>query len=420
MLIYVFVEHYPNPYKPYFDTQFAHFTRIGHEVAIFAGGKYVDTVNDDVRRYELDRKTSYCPTTLKTLPLFFGKILSRCLFAPRLSLRRAVAVYERDRSLKENMLRVARMLVLPERAPDLCLIHNLATAAGFDFLAQIYPHSRVVMYFHGGEVGGVRRVTQEAQIFARMHSVYTNTEFSRRQAIDRGCAPERANVVPVGFDLSHYVPDQGKRYCMDGVLRLISIGRLGEEKGYRYVIDAVAELVAEGRRDLHYTIVGGGQQQSLLQQLVQQRGLSAYVGFAGEQDRRGVVEQLRRADVLILPSVVTDTWAETQACVVQEAMLMRLPVITTQTGGVPESIAEVMRPFAVPCGDAGAIASAVRKIAALTESELAQMGEAGRRFVADKYDIEKTNRTLLALALDQRVGDDSAVSAKRAAMAEGG
>lgn len=420
LMIYVFLEHYPNPYKPYFDTQFAHFTRLGHEVAIFAGGKYIDTVNDDVRRYDLDRKTSYCPTTLKTLPLFVGKILTRCLFSPRVSLRRISAVYDSSRSWKENLLRVARALLLPARTPDLCLIHNLSTAASFDFLAQIYPRGRVAMYFHGGEVGGVRRVTQEARIFARMHAVYTNTEFSRRQTLERGCLPERVTLVPVGFDLSHYVPDQDKRYRIDGVLQLISVGRLGEEKGYRYAIEAVAELIGDGRRDLHYTIVGSGQQQSLLKQLVQQRGLSAYVSFTGEQDRRGVVEQLRRADALILPSVVTDTWAEAQACVVQEAMLMRLPVITTQTGGVPESIADAMRPFAVPGGDAVAIAGAVRKIMALTESELTQMGESGRQFVIDKYDIEKTNRALLALALDRRADDDNAVSAKRAAMAEGG
>lgn len=124
MLIYIFVEHYPNPYKPYLDAQFADFLRRGHQIRIFAAGKYVDTVHEEVRTFELDRKTSYYPTTLKTLPRLTARLLVPLLLTPLQALTRIRAVHDSRSPAKQNLTRCARMLSFPLRAPDLCLIHN--------------------------------------------------------------------------------------------------------------------------------------------------------------------------------------------------------------------------------------------------------------------------------------------------------
>lgn len=408
MLIYIFAEHYPNPYKPYLDTEFAFFLRNGHEIKIYVSGRYTSTVHPRVRSYGLDRKTFLFPTTLKTLPRFLGTLIFRVIRSPQASLQRIRAIYDHKRSVKENFLRATRMLLLPETPPDLCYIHNLATAASIDFLHQLYPSSRVIMYFHGGEVGGVRRIDRDSHLFRLMRVVFTNTNFSRKQAIERGCPPERVIVLPVGFDLSDYPSNPQKRYRESGLLRLISVGRLSEEKGLVFVLKALSELVAQGHQSIRYTIVGRGMQEGFLKDFVRNKGLEKYVDFVGEQDKAGVVAQLEKSDVLILPSIVTDTWAETQAAVVQEAMFMRLIVITTQAGGVPESIADIMQQFSVPVCDAAAIAKMIRTISALPEAEMARLGEAARSFTVDRYNIDTIGFQLLEYAMG---GDRTAVGA---------
>lgn len=399
MLIYIFAEHYPNPYKPQFDTEFAFFLRSGHEIKIFVSGQYTSTVHPRVSSYGLDRKTFLFPTTLKTLLRFLGTLVFRVIRSPQTRLQRIRAIYDSKRTVKENFLRAARMLLLPDAPPDMCYIHNLATMIYFDFLHQLYPSSRVVAYFHGGEVGGVRRIVNDSKLFGLMQVVFCNTNFCRNQAIDRGCPPERAVVLPVGFDLTDYPSSPQKRYREGGLLRLISVGRLGEEKGLVFALGALAELVTRGHREIRYTIIGRGLQENFLKEFVCRKGLEKYVDFVGERDKAGVVAQLEQSDVLILPSIVTDTWAETQAAVVQEAMFMRLLVITTKAGGVPESIADVMQQFSVPVCDAAAIVEMILAILALPESEMARLGEAARSFTVERYNIETIGPKLLEYAM---------------------
>lgn len=413
MLIYIFAEHYPNPYKPQFDTEFAYLLRQGHEIRIFVAGQFVTTVHPRVRSYGLDQKTSRFPTTLRTLPHFAGPILARAIRSPMRSLRRALAVRDAGDSSKQNLMRVARMMTLPEREPDLCYIHNIATAENIDFLRRLYPASRLVMYFHGGEVGGVKRVARDVHLFRSMDITLTNSGFSRQQAIHRGCPADRVVVVPVGFDLADYPAAGPRRYRADGLLRLISIGRLSEEKGLLFSLAALAELVAAGQTDVRYTIIGLGLQEEALRTFVTENGLDPFVEFVGEQDKAGVVSHLGRSDVLVLPSVVTDTWAETQAAVVQEAMFMRALVIGTRTGGVPESTAEVLRPFSVEPGSASSIAAMIRSISSLREEEMARLGEAAREYAIGRFSIESTGAELLGYAMGD-TGADASTDAARA------
>ena len=401
MLIYIIAEHYPNPYKPQFDTEFAFFVRQGHDIQIFVNGKYDSILHPRVQRYSLDKKTIQFPS-LRKLYKYIPTLALHILKSPFVSLQRTRAVYIKTDSFKRNLLRIVRMLIFPVQSPDLCYIHNIATAERIDFLDKIYPHSRTALYFHGGEVGGERRVTRDAELFNAMHVVFSNTNFSKNQAISRGCPPDRAIALPVGFDLGDYPSDTTKSYRNGGVLRLISIGRLSEEKGLVYTIDALSALISEGITNIHYTIVGRGLQEMQLKDYVKNINLEKYVDFVGEQDKTGVVRYLEASDVLVLPSLITDTWAETQAAVVQEAMFMRLLVIGTKAGGVPESTADILHQFSVPVRDTPAIANMIRKILMLSITDMSRMGDEARSYAINKFDIEIIGPRLLSLAMGHK------------------
>jgi len=80
------------------------------------------------------------------------------------------------------------------------------------------------------------------------------------------------------------------------------------------------------------------------------------------EEAYAVLAEYRAADAILLPSIPTPHWEENQACVAQEAMLMKLPVLSTRTGGVQESIAPELRLLAVDPGDANALADRIEML----------------------------------------------------------
>jgi glycosyltransferase involved in cell wall biosynthesis len=123
------------------------------------------------------------------------------------------------------------------------------------------------------------------------------------------------------------------------------------------------------------------------------------------------------SDVLLLPSVQVGNWVENQACAVQEAMLWRGLVVVSRTGGVPECVAPDFQRWIAPERDVDGIARAIAEILDLSDAELRRLGEAGRRFVEERFDLSKTDDEILRTTLESfrsvrsvRAGDRSSAT----------
>jgi|GEM_PF-877703 len=400
MRIYAFTQYYPSTFKPYFDTQFAQLVRDGHELVVFAQGRQGRTLNEKVSELELEGRTRRYPTTLHTLPPFLTRALAELVRTPSDSLRR-VRGGAGHPSWRARLAAAVRALSLPRQAPDLCLVHDLTSAVRFSWLRSVYPDAPVALYYHGGESphsstfceAEVRRAFLGADV------IFTNTEFSREHAVARGCPADRVEIVPVGFSLEDYRPPAVRAYRPGGVLRLLTAGRMSEEKGHIHALEAVRMLVAAGMTDCRYTVVGDGYLRPALERYVDGHGLRSHVEFTGAVTTEALVAHVGEADVVLLPSIEWGTWVENQACVVQEAMLMKALVVATATGGVPESTAPELRRFLVPPGDPAAIARAIRAVHALDYAGMRVLGEAGRAFAMERYDIRQLNARLLDRAM---------------------
>lgn len=398
MRIFLFAAQYPIPYKPYYDTQFAELVEAGHDVTIFTGRRG-GGINEKVSRYGLADRTRSVPTTLRRAPASAWALASAWKRpGAAWSLAKRAAIGE---TAKLKVLNVLRALDVGTEAPDLCLVHGLGTAMGYRWLREAYPGVPVAMYYHGGEVPSVRDIDDAAAaaVFESFDIVFTNTGFSRRHAIERGCPPERVGILPVGFALEDFQPIEPRTYRRGGVLRLLSAGRMSEEKGFIYALEALRLLMDSGIRSFHYSLTGQGYIRPELEEFVRANGLSENVSFLGTISTHEVLRAMAEADVLLLPSIQVGNWVENQACAVQEAMLMKTLVLTSQTGGVPESIPEVMRPFSVPERSASGIASTLERLHQMADEEFVRLGEACRRFVSDNYDIRELNRRMITEAM---------------------
>jgi colanic acid/amylovoran biosynthesis glycosyltransferase len=128
-----------------------------------------------------------------------------------------------------------------------------------------------------------------------------------------------------------------------------------------------------------------------LEHLVDTLGLTANVRFVGAAAYDGVLAALQRSDIFLLPSV-----RESFGTVLLEAQAVGLPIVATNVGGVHEAIVAGQSGFLVESCDPNALAS---RLTYLVEHQgtWAQMCQAGRKHVAEHFDIELLNDRLVKL-----------------------
>jgi glycosyltransferase involved in cell wall biosynthesis len=94
---------------------------------------------------------------------------------------------------------------------------------------------------------------------------------------------------------------------------------------------------------------------------------------------------------------VLPSFAEGLPVVVMEAMALRRPVITTYVAGIPELVHAPDHGWLVPAGDVGALADAMAACLAAAPDVLARMGDAARRRVLERHDVDTEAAKLAAL-----------------------
>jgi L-malate glycosyltransferase len=118
-------------------------------------------------------------------------------------------------------------------------------------------------------------------------------------------------------------------------------------------------------------MVGEGPERSSAQALARRLGLQDRVRFLGTYE--SIVEIVLQADVFLLPSEL-----ESFGLSALEAMACAVPVVGSDTGGLPEVVKHAESGFLLPVGDVEGMAARVLEI--LKDEERGrEMGLAGRR-----------------------------------------
>jgi len=141
--------------------------------------------------------------------------------------------------------------------------------------------------------------------------------------------PEQFQVVPNGSNLPDVRFDDTPA---DGLVHLVSVGRLERYKGHHRAIEAMPHVLARcpGAR---LRIVGKGPYESELRSLVGRLGLNEYVtiGVVPAEDRAAMVRVLTEATLVLLLSDY-----EAHPISVMEALSVGRPVLVTYTSGLAE------------------------------------------------------------------------------------
>ncbi len=217
----------------------------------------------------------------------------------------------------------------------------------------------------------------------------------------RGIVPrddERRPIVRCGVDTQALRPaDRVER----ATLRVLTVCRLVPKKGIDVLVEALARLPAE--HSLECTIIGDGPQRAALEALVAARGQQQRVRFLGERSNRDVLEQMRQADVFVLPCRVAGSGDRDGIPVVlMEAMAAGLGVISGDLPAIRELVRHGETGLLVAPEDVDALSAAL--VRAATDAELrARLREAGRRRIEQEFDL-RLNAGRIAQALRQACG----------------
>lgn len=170
--------------------------------------------------------------------------------------------------------------------------------------------------------------------------------------------------------------------------RLICPANMEPVKGHKYLLEAMM-ILRRRRVDLELILAGEGPQREELERTVRALGITDVVRFVGRLPHDELLSLYRRGEIgmVVLPSVDLGSGKHEAIpiCLV-EAMAHGVPVISTETGGIPELLAGCG--VLVPAADPETLAVAIERV--LSDSELRNsLSVAGRRRAEEEYAAEQ-------------------------------
>jgi glycosyltransferase involved in cell wall biosynthesis len=237
------------------------------------------------------------------------------------------------------------------------------------------------------------RVFREADLFLAV------TQRARDVLILEGAPAEKVTVQMPGIDINHFRPqskdhDLLRRFgCEDTDIIVLFVANLYREKGVFDLLYAFKSCILSGavQQPTKLLFGGTGPQAGRLREAVAQLGLEKHVRFIGSHPYSRMPSIHNLADVFVLPSQPASRWQEQFGYVLVESMACGKPVVTTQSGSIPEVVADAGT--VVPSNDYIALARAI--IALLQAKELRrELGARGRKRAETTFNAAKVAQQL--------------------------
>ena len=222
-------------------------------------------------------------------------------------------------------------------------------------------------------------------------SAYLRSLFLVNKSID----PKHIDVLYPGIDfaklanMQHALPQHIEAWLSTHPGPVIAHGAiLRGEKGHSVLLHALA-IVKEKQPQIRYLIAGQGQERAVLEALIQELGLDDNVLLTGIVEH--IAPLLRASDIAVLPSLV-----EPLGMFQIEAQFLEVPTITSDAGGIPETIVDGQTGLMVEAGNVDQLAKAI--IWVLDHPlEAKQFAKAGKQKVVEQFSLEANTTQLIRL-----------------------
>jgi glycosyltransferase involved in cell wall biosynthesis len=214
---------------------------------------------------------------------------------------------------------------------------------------------------------------------------------------------KKIHVIHGGVDVSRLVSNP-KRGAVSS-FRILCVARFEEVKGHAYLVEA-CKLLRERGVPFECRLVGDGPLMSKVKRQIQQAGLQDAIHLLGAHAYPEVIQELRQADVVALPTAPTaDGKREGIPNVLKEAMACGLPVLASAVGGIPELVEHEHTGILLRPRDAVSLADALQRLS--TDRALCErLGEAAREKVAREFNLRTSTAQRTKLFLGTPTGEE--------------
>ena len=236
-----------------------------------------------------------------------------------------------------------------------------------------------------GKLLASRRVDfaiKSAWKYNRLDAIAAISSKIREVLIEGGVDGERVSVIPSG------VPTEVRRPADVGALRrelagnapalIGTVGHLAGHKGHRHLLEAMPAILSR-EPSLMLAIIGDGELREELEWQASELGIADHVLFTGF--REDALDLLWALDLLVMPSVL-----EGLCTTLFDAMLRGVPIVASDTGGIPEALDGGRYGALVPPGDAPALAD---RVVAILRDEASRraMTEGAAQWVRERFSV---------------------------------
>ena len=151
------------------------------------------------------------------------------------------------------------------------------------------------------------------------------------------------------------------------VVNFCSVGRLTAPKNYTLLIKVLGSLYKEGMRNWHFYLLGTGEEQSQLDQMIKTYGLDKHVSMLGFDSNP--LRYVAKMDFFVCSSIY-----EGYSTAVTESIIVQTPVLTTDCSGMREIFGNSNCGMIVENSESGLI-NGLRRM--LSEPDLVKQMKAG-------------------------------------------
>jgi glycosyltransferase involved in cell wall biosynthesis len=232
--------------------------------------------------------------------------------------------------------------------------------------------------------------------FTRCISVHGKKEVKR---IVGELDENRIKVIHMGVDLPATTTLHKPAPIEEGAPFIIAVpALLLPVKGHQYLIDAIAIIVEKGLNSVQCMFYGDGPLRESLVAQIGARNLNQHIFLEGRKSHDFILNlyRMRQVDAVCLPSI-NDAEGNHEGVPVSlmEAMAYQIPVVSTDTGGIPEILGDgegLMVEEKNPIQLANAL------ISLMTDRKLyVDLSVKGRRKIEKDFDVRKNVAMIASL-----------------------
>ncbi len=311
----------------------------GHEVSILAGaGK-----NGRTSRYRIDG--------VEVIPVDFLGLMRRTWSASSLSVARqaffplaARNIGGHDYDIYHGHVYVSGLIAWLMARRNRAVAVNTIHGSYYNVWEKIAPQGKAMVF------KALERVLVPLLAKLTDLQIHTSASFAR-QVLGWGLPQSKIKYIPNGVDPEVF---REKSTIKEGQGRIFTARRLVRKNGLEHLIGALRHL--DGL-DYHLYIAGDGPEKNRLMSMSSSLGLDNRVTFLGPISHRDVAEELARAEMAVIPSLV-----EATSLFMLEALAMGKLVIASRSEGLRDVINGCNGVLVRP-GDERALAEAILRAA---------------------------------------------------------